>query len=136
MKQTEVTIYRAVDAFLYLPTYIAEYEGIFGTIRPDLAVNFVTANGDIDAINKMLDDEKSGSNIPLALCDPVSAFSKMVDLKEHGRLRVIAAIIDKPPFWAVNGIKDTLTDAAAFRNRFKRLIYYGENLITGHFLGT
>ena len=134
----EVVIYRAADAFLYLPTYIAEHANIFRTKEPNFNVSFETAEtwGDPIAIQNVIDVSKDPSRIPIALCDPLAIFPRDGS-DEPENLRIIGTLIDKPPLWAVSTATDiefeTMEDVAAY---FSHIVYYiNDELITGHYIG-
>lgn len=132
-------IFRAADAFLYLPTYVAEEFGIFETLLKPLGINgveFITSDaGDIKAIELMLaENSNANDSIAIAVADPIAFLSKQITMQVE-EVRVIGAIINKLPFWAVNHtdrVFDTIND---FSKEFSKVIYYNENFITGHYLG-
>ena len=71
--RTAVNFYRTADVFLYLPTYIAEYRGIYDHIAPELEVSFLPSgphSNDFLALQRMVEDDKHGKNVPIAICDP------------------------------------------------------------------
>ena len=135
-----VNFYRAADAFLYLPTYIAEYRGIYEEISKTLKVSFNTPerpdSGDLPALRSMINDSRKGDTLPIAICDPFVMFSSGL----HGMdiqptdLRVLGAIITKVPFWAIDSKEGEISEDE-FGKEFKRIIYYNEKLRTGHYIG-
>lgn len=134
-----VTIYRAADAFLYLPTYIAERKKIFHAIDSNLKVDFETPggldSGDTLALNSVIECQRSGSDtIPIALCDPLTVFSTNLN-NDRSKLRIIGSLVTKPPFWAVNTIKEELNNESEIAKRFNQVIYYNDQLVTGNFIG-
>ena len=54
----KVKFFRTVDAFLYLPTYIAQYRGIYKQIDKTLNVEFVTPGSDWTALRAMIEESK------------------------------------------------------------------------------
>ena len=131
-------IFRAADAFLYLPTYVAEEYGIFETLLRPLGVSsveFTTSDGDVKAIELMLaENNNANDSIAIAIADPIAFLSKQITMQVE-EVRVIGAIINKLPFWAVNHtdrVFDTIND---FSKEFSKVIYYNESFITGHYLG-
>lgn len=135
----KVIIYRAADAFLYLPTYIAEHRKIFQTIDKELHVEFCTpggqGSGDILAMETMVEDSHKHDILPIALCDPLAIFSNSApDTLQPKDLRLIGALITKPSFWGVNKIKGELSESE-IGHHFKKIIYYNETLTTGNFIG-
>jgi hypothetical protein len=131
----KVTIYRAADAFLYLPTYLAEYTGIFRTLDPNLDVTFETprdpASSDLCALNA-LEKHLGDGSIPIAVCDPLVIFEKG---SEAQKFRVLGALITKPPFWAVNKIDEEFLEEKSIGLHFEQAIFYDHRLLTGHFIG-
>ncbi len=135
----KVVIYRAADAFLYLPTYIAEHRKIFQTIDKELHVEFCTPgdhqSGDIPAMEAMFEDSHKHDILSIALCDPLAMFSRYApDILQPKDLRLIGALITKPSFWGVNKIEGELSESG-IGHHFKKIIYYDEALTTGHFIG-
>ena len=138
----KVVIYRAADAFLYLPTYIAEHTEIFRTIDKTLEVKFRTPGGrepgDVPAIRAMIAESHKTDTIPIALCDPLVIFNSGVCTPlQPEDLRLIGALITKPCFWCVNGAKDELS-ASEIKNHFKdfnKVIFYNQKLATGNSIG-
>lgn len=133
-------IFRAADAFLYLPTYVAEEYGIFETLLEPLGIKKVefhsSRNGDIEAIKTMLsENDNTKDSISIAIADPVAFLSKQLKLVEVDEVRVIGAIIDKLPFWAVNHTDKKFDSISDFSKEFSEVVYYNENLVTGHYLG-
>lgn len=134
-------IFRAADAFLYLPTYVAEEYGIFETLLKPLGVDkveFITSNGgDIRAIELMLEENNnSDDSLAIVIGDPTAFLSKR--LKENVEvedIRVIGAIINKLPFWAVNHVDREFDTIKDFEKEFDTIIHYKPNLITGFYLG-
>lgn len=137
MKTMHLKIYKAADAFLYLPTYIAEEYGIFDTLLKDYVnkVDFYTAeNGDCEAIDLMLqENNNSHDSLAIAIADPTAFLSKRNDY-EFSEVRVIGALIDKLPFWAVDHI-DKLVPIDKFNKEFEEVIHYNDNYKTGYYLG-
>ena len=138
----KVVIYRAADAFVYLPTYIAEHTKIFQTIDKALEVKFSTPGGqqssDLLAIQTMIKESRKGDKLPIALCDPLAIFSSgACDPLQPEDLRLIGALITKPSFWCVNCVKNELSESEIKKHfkDFKKIIYYNETLATGNFIG-
>lgn len=134
-------IFRAADAFLYLPTYVAEEYGIFETLLKPLGIDkveFSTSNGgDVDAIKEMLAENNNASDsISIAIGDPTAFLSKRLKNIEIDQVRVIGAIINKLPFWAVNHTDKVFDSISEFDKVFSTVIHYKENLITGYYLGS
>lgn len=138
----EVIIYRAADAFLYLPIYIAEHINTFQAIDKALEVKFCTPGGqessDLLAIQTMIKNRGKDDQLPIALCDPLAIFSSgACDPLQPENLRLIGALITKPSFWCVNGAESELSESEIkehFKN-FKKIISYNETLATGNFIG-
>lgn len=135
-------IFRATDAFLYLPTYVAEEFGIFDTMLNSLGIDnveFITPNdgSDIKAIEMMLGENKnSEDSIAIAICDPTAFLSVRNDEEDYQQCRVIGSIINKLPFWAVDHVDRKFDKLEDMRNTFKKVVHYKEDLITGYYLGT
>jgi len=131
----KVTIYRAADAFLYLPTYLAEYTGIFRTLDRNLDVIFETprepVSSDLCALNALEKHHGDGS-IPIAVCDPLVIFQKG---SEAQKFRILGALITRPPFWAVNKIDEEFFEEKSIGSHFEQAIFYDHRLLTGHFIG-
>lgn len=138
----KVVIYRAADAFVYLPIYIAEHIKIFQTMDKALKVKFSTPGGqesnDLLAIQTMIKESRKSDRVPIALCDPLAIFSPGVcDPLQPEDLRLIGALITKSSFWCVNGTENELS-ASEINEHFKdfeKIISYNETLATGNFLG-
>ena len=135
----KVIIHRAADAFLYLPTYIAEHRKIFQTVDCKLHVEFCTPgdqkSGDIAAMETMVEDSRKHNTLSIALCDPLAMFSKYAPSTLQPKdLRLIGALITKPSFWGVNKIEGELSERE-IGHHFKKIIYYNETLTTGNFIG-
>ena len=138
----KVVIYRAADAFVYLPTYIAEHTKIFQTIDKALEVKFYTPGGqessDLLAIQTMIEESRKDDKLPIALCDPLAIFSSgACDPLQPEDLRLIGALITKPSFWCVNGAENELSESEIKKHfkDFKKIISYNETLATGNFIG-
>src|SRR5688572_27331897 len=136
----KVNIFRAADAFLYLPTYLAEHTGIFSTIHPGLEVEFSTPGGrgasDFNALAAMLQADAAATPLPIALCDPLAMFDLPQKLEAlFPQLRLVGALITRPPFWAVDGLLQEIEDERELGKRFNKIIYYNETLVTGNFIG-
>ena len=139
----KVIIYRAANAFLYLPTYIAKHAGIFKTTNPNIDVDFQKidrragdrgARGDASAIESVIEAGEDSSFIPIALCDPMVIFENQFETHRED-LRVIGTLIDKPPFWAISIFErecETIEDMGDF---FDSIIYYTGNFLTGNYIG-
>ena len=136
---TKVVIYRAADAFLYLPIYIAEHTDVFKTKNPGIDIDFRTAGKDHLAIKKMIDEKhENSSHIPIALCDPMAIFDNP-QFSQHNQpenLKVIGTLIDKPPFWAVSIRDERFNTMEGTANHFEEVIcYQDDELITGYYIG-
>lgn len=138
----KVIIYRATEAFLYLPTYIAEHRQTFPSANEKFEVKFCTLDrqesGDVSAIRTMIKNTDEDNTLPIALCDPLAIFSPgaCAPLQPED-LRLIGALITKPSFWCVNGTGKELSASEIkedFKD-FKKIIYYNEKFATGNFLG-
>ena len=133
----KVIIYRAADAFLYLPTYIAEHRKIFQTVDDELQVEFNTPGGqessDILAIRTMI--EHSDDRLPIVLCDPLAMFSRGAPPSlQPEDLRLIGALITKPSFWGVNKKSGEFLESE-MGNHFEKVIYYHDKFATGNVIG-
>ena len=138
----KVVIYRATEAFLYLPTYIAEHRQTFQTVNKKLEVKSYTLDrqesGDVSAIKTMIKNRHKDDTLPIALCDPLAIFDPDVCAPLQPKdLRLIGALITKPSFWCVNGAENELpaSEIKKYFKDFEKLIYYNETLATGNFLG-
>lgn len=135
----EVVIYRAADAFVYLPTYIAEHRGIFQEVDKKLKVKFYTPGGqkanDQSAIRTMIANSRKGDMIPIALCDPLAIFDRSARFALQPKdLRLIGALITKPCFWGVNKQECKFSEYE-MGEYFKKVIYYNDKFVTGNFIG-
>lgn len=137
----KLVIYRAADAFLYLPTYVAEELGIFKTLLRGLGVTeveFKTSKGDADAVIDMHKANSETDTISIAIGDP-TAFLSLRVREENGfkkdDIRVIGAIINKLSFWAVNHTNTVFNSIEDFEKEFTKVIHYNDELITGYYLG-
>jgi len=136
-------IFRATDAFLYLPTYIAEQLGIFETVLGTLVsgVVFENSKGDLEAIKDMLAENNKSNTLSIAIADPVVFLSPRLqnakDKISKDNIRVIGAIINRLPFWAVDHLENTILESIPdFRENFDSIIHCGSDYATGHYLGT
>ena len=145
----KVVIYRAADAFLYLPTYIAEHTDVFKTKNLDIDIDFRTAESlreadtstgsDYLAIKNMVDAHEDPSSIPIALCDPMAIFENphFSKYNQPENLKVIGTLIDKAPFWAVSITNERFNTMREAATHFDAVICYrGSELITGYYIGT
>ena len=135
----KVVIYRAADAFVYLPTYIAEHRGIFQEVDKKLKVKFYTPGGqkanDQSAIRTMIANSRKGDMIPIALCDPLAIFDRSARFALQPKdLRLIGALITKPCFWGVNKQECKFSECE-MGEYFKKVIYYNDKFVTGNFIG-
>jgi len=136
-------IFRAADAFLYLPTYIAEEFDIFETLLKPYGIDkfqFITSSrGDFEAIKLMLEENmNTHDSMAIAITDPTAFLSTRIphhDSHHINDVRVIGAIINKLPFWAVNHVDRVFDSLYDFNSEFTRIIHYKEELITGYYLG-
>lgn len=145
-KISNIYIYRAADAFIYLPTYIAEK---FEFLHEDekgcfYNVHWETANGDKDAIERMQnynnDPQKEG--FAIAIADPTAIAYQCNDFTCLPPFYLVATIIDKLIFWAVGDQEIANTDNKNFteigkllRNNYEYFIHYDRNYETGNRLG-
>ena len=143
---TEIYIYKAADAFLYLPVYIAQEHKIFKSLLKDesISIHFpkLENEGDIIAIQEMLKlnsnaiHNKRKNIIPICIADPTAFLSKKIDSKfDIDQCVVLGALINKLPFWAVD------SNDALYCETFEQLcagftdvVHYDKNLITGFHL--
>ena len=133
----KVIIYRAADAFLYLPIYVAEHTRIFETKDSYMEVEFKTAEGDVDAIESMI-QENDPSAVRIALGDPMAIFHNKFQPNQQS-LRIVGTLIDKPPFWAISRSEECpreLEKITEAKGCFDLVIHYKDKkLITGSYLG-
>lgn len=144
---TEIYIYKAADAFLYLPAYIAQELKIFTSLLKDSSVKVifppVNGEGDINAIqellrcNKKAIEENRKNIIPICISDPTSFLSTNRKLKGYdiNQCVVIGALIDKIPFWAVDKNHIVYESFQSLCDGFTDVVHYDESLITGYHLG-
>ena len=132
----KVKFFRTVDAFLYLPTYIAQYRGIYRQIDKQLNVEFHTPGSDWLALKTMIEESKNNDTVPIAICDPFVMFNgglTQLGLKPTD-MRVLGAIITKVPFWAVDKTNIEIKEEERLQ-QFDNIIYYNNRLITGYYIG-
>ncbi|MDO9256939.1 MAG: hypothetical protein Q7U54_15570 [Bacteroidales bacterium] len=143
---TEIYIYTAADAFLYLPVYIAKELKIFKSLLKDDSISIIfpdiKTEGDINAIQEMLSMNENAIHnrrkniIPICISDPTAFLSKKIgtnfDVKE---CVVIGALINKIPFWAVDRHHIYYDSFEKLCASFTDVIYYDKELLTGHHLG-
>jgi hypothetical protein len=132
----KLVIYRAADAFIYLPTYVAEEYGIFEALLDNTSVEFPALEkdkGDENAISKMLEASEKADTIAIAIGDP-TAFLDMNEEKTRD-VRVIGTVINKLSFWAVNHSEKTFETVDKFGAEFNKIIHYNGEFITGNYLG-
>ncbi len=144
--QTEVHIYTAADAFLYLPVYIAKELKIFDSLIKDnsVLVKFVDVEqeGDIIAIKRMLKKDieaihnKRKNIIPICISDPIAFLSKSIGNDFNiNQCVVIGALINKIPFWAVNHKNVYYDSFEVLCSSFTDVVHYDKDLLTGYYLG-
>lgn len=144
--QTEVHIYTAADAFLYLPVYIAKELKIFDSLIKDnsVLVKFVDVEqeGDIIAIKSMLKKDieaihnKRKNIIPICISDPIAFLSKGIGNDyDINQCVVIGALINKIPFWAVNHNNVYYDTFEQLCSNFTDVVHYDKDLLTGYYLG-
>lgn len=140
----ELKIFRAAEAFLYLPVYIAYEYQIFETLIKSLKLPFevniifekASNEGDIGAIKDMLRaNRKDHDSIAIAIADPSAILSNALRRESPKDCRVIGAIIDKLPFWGINHIDKKFSSLDDFQDHFRTVIHYDEKLVTGSYLG-
>lgn len=138
----QLKIYRAADAFLYLPMYIAEDSGIFDTLLAGLGVTSVVfegapkEGGDGEAIKMMLkENHASDKTLAIAIADPATIASSWNPSEMFADARVIGAVINKLPFWAVNHVDREFDEIKDFKSEFEAVIHYNDTLKTGNYLG-
>lgn len=140
----ELKIFRAAEAFLYLPAYIAYEYQIFETLIKSLKLPFevkivfekASNKGDIGAIKDMLrENRKDHDSIAIAIADPSAILSNNLRRNLPSDCRVIGAIIDKLPFWGINHIDKKFSSLDDFQDHFRTVIHYDGKLVTGSHLG-
>lgn len=137
----KLVIYRAANAFLYLPTYVAEELGILDTLLRDCgitSIEFRTSLGDVAAVMDMQQENLNNDTIAIAIGDPTAFLSIRVDEKndfKKDEIKVIGAIINKLAFWAVNHTDKQFESIDKFQNNFSKVIHYEQEYITGYYLG-
>ncbi|MEA5006478.1 MAG: hypothetical protein VB022_08720 [Rikenellaceae bacterium] len=141
----KIIFYQAVDAFLYLPTYLARDLDIFKTLLNsefegvEIVLETLEKGGDKEAINSMLINNLKGidEEISFAISDPLAVLSQSYPwANDIEKSCIVASIINKLPFWVVNHDPDeVLTRKKIPRQKYKQLIYYNDSLVTGNYLG-
>lgn len=137
----KLVIYRAADAFLYLPTYVAEELGIFDTLLKGLNVSnieFITSKGDVEAVIDMHKANSETDTISISIGDPTAFLSLRVREENSFKkddIKVIGAIINKLSFWAVNHTNTIFNSIEDLKNEFTKVIHYKDDLTTGYYLG-
>lgn len=126
----KLNIYLAADAVMYLPLYVAKEKGVFQTLLPDIETNLYPTDGDYNAILRMRQDNLSTdrSLMAIAIADPNG-------IKSVKNVKVIAALIDRLSFWAISRKDVDLSQDDIIQNMFSEVVYYNQNLITGHKVG-
>jgi hypothetical protein len=143
---TEIYIYTAADAFLYLPVYIAKELKIFKSLLKDESISItfpdLKAEGDTHAIQEMLNmNEKAIYNerkniIPICISDPTAFLSKKISNRyDYTQCIVIGALINKVPFWAVDRHHIHYDSFDKLCESFTDVIHYDKELLTGYHLG-
>lgn len=125
-----INVYLAAQAVMYLPVYVAQEKGIFNTLLPDAEVKLIAADGDLDAIKKMCEDNTSvdRDSFAIAIADP-NAIKNVKDA------RIIGALIDRLSFWGVSKSRTDCNITGINNELFDRIVHYDTNLITGHNVG-
>jgi hypothetical protein len=127
---------------IYLPLYIAKERGMFegyllkhGINRVDIVPPNQNEEGDINAIKNMHDVNQADNNvIAIAIADPTS-FLIPEKITTKTDIRVIGALINKPPFWAIDHKQDELNEIGDFRKEFDVVIHNGDEYATGSLIG-
>lgn len=151
----DLYIYRAADAFIYLPTYIAEEFKLLCEDKYnhfEYKVHWETASGDRNAIKCMEEYNKkyaqNGRGFAIAIADPTAMIpqnsnSNDCDLRDLPNLCLIATVINKLIFWAVGKkkiehLERNLNFSQAseeLRNNYQHFIHYNRDYETGYALG-
>jgi hypothetical protein len=136
-KVMKLKIFMAADAFLYLPTHIAKQLGIFETVLDSLvnSVEYQNSDGDLEAIKNMLTENAKNDTLAIAVADPTVFLSPRFKNSEKCDIRVIGAIIDKLPFWAVGRPNDVVLESIQDFSKFESVIHCGGKYSTGDYLG-
>lgn len=141
----KVTFLRAADAFLYLPLHLAEHFEIFQSLDKNLTVESITPfeshasgkfkKGDIVAMNELLRQSEKSEGLPLAICDPMALFEP--DLKKSASdFVILGALLNKVPFWAVNGVSERAYNSEVdLKDNFDEIVHYNSGLATGYYIG-
>lgn len=142
-----IEIYRAADAFLYLPTYVAEEYKIFETLfskvaskYPNISIKFMPIdsqmNGDGGAFNRMHEaNATKPETLSIAICSPAILLSNDIEAEKAKDCCAIAALIDKLPFWGINHKGKEFSTIDELSTHFKSVVYLNENYKEGNYLG-
>jgi hypothetical protein len=115
--------------FLYLPVYIAQYNGklpFFGKVPPEYSVEVAVQSRERDrndaAVFKALMDARlgSGDDIMFAVCDPTVLLER-----QDERALMAASLISSSAFWAVNHSAQNVKLVSDLSS-FDRIICYGD----------
>jgi hypothetical protein len=130
---------------IYLPLYIAEKRGMFEGYLRDYGIKEVEIvdpdidqEGDIFAVKRMLAENNKQNNHPIAIAiaiaDPTS-FLVSTKINNKSEVRVIGALINKPPFWAIDHKENELEAIGDFNDAFDIVIHNDEKYATGSLIG-
>jgi hypothetical protein len=133
MRLKKLKIFKATEAFLYLPIYIAKDLKIFETLLECDEVEIdETSGGDINAITTMFEENKKTDidpyTIAIAIADPIVLLQP--NMPEN--VKIVGAVINKSTFWAVSTRKKGNT--INLKND-SILICPNENYRTGNYWG-
>jgi hypothetical protein len=143
----KIEIYRAADAFLYLPSYVAQEYKILDTLflriknkYPSINIDFMELNknevGDTGAFNEMYKSNSSKKDtIAVSICSPVILLSNEVNSKHSKDCMVIAAMINRLPFWGINHCKNEFLTLEELSEHFDSVVYLNDNFKEGNYLG-
>ena len=125
----------AAQAVMYLPIYVAQQKGIFDTMLSDCGARVIIhdTNGDFDAINEMniVNYNTDQDSFAIAIADPYAINNETVE-----NARIIGALIDRLSFWGVSmNTIDCHKKRGIEKSVFSKVVYYDDNLITGHRIG-
>jgi len=154
----KLKIFKAVDAFSYLPVYIAQDLGIFETLLK-YEVEFITSNGDKEAVSDMLieNSKKDSGVVAVAIADPIAILrpdiQPFVNVKKEKlaqenvllndkeldvsrNTKIVGAVINRAAFWAVSRKSRRVVKIEDLKeNDSLKLLYPNKEYMTNNYFG-
>jgi len=137
-------VFKAADAFTYLPVHIAGKSGLLQTLLPGVKIEFIVPQdsagkeGDAVAIEAMHKANNSEADtIAVAICSPSTINSNKIrkNADIYNNCRIVAKIINRLPFWGINHKDIEFSNFDELELNFESVIHYNKELTEGFYLG-